>query len=199
MKKSLGILSAIVVLLCLAPSPSYAATSRSTATDAAAITTTRLTLRLPTCEMCLVGVASYILGSADSWSARPKRVKDGVVTFRVPTDRTDGLSITVRAPWEGATGYVTNVALRYKGHHRGERVGFKAARAASRASACWAGTDASAFTIKVKVRKVTVQGYGGKVAGTIAWAAVTQAWQRPVVATWHGVVGTQDVMPCKGS
>ena len=47
------------------------------------------------------------------------------------------------------------------------------------------------------MRKVQVEGYGGKVPGTIAWAPATQQWLRPVVRTWHGVVGTQDVMPCQ--
>jgi hypothetical protein len=154
-------------------------------------------LKVPDCEGCVVGVASFVLGSTDDWSAKPKKVQDGLVTFAVPTDRTDGLSITVRAPWEGATGYVTNVALRYKGKQPGDKVGFTAARAATRASGCWAGTDQSAATIKVKVRRVQVEGYDGKVPGTIAWAAVTQDWLRPLVDTWHGVVGTQDVMPCK--
>ena len=42
-----------------------------------------------------------------------------------------------------------------------------------------------------------MQGYGGRVAGSIAWAAVTQDWRRPLVDARHGVVGTQDLMPCK--
>jgi hypothetical protein len=129
--------------------------------------------------------------------AKPKKVVDGAVTFAVPTNRTPGLSITVRAPWEGATGYVTNVAVRYQGRQPGDKVGFTAARASDRASACWSGTTQDAATIKVRVREVKVQGYGGLVPGTIAWAAVTQDWLRPLVDSRHGVVGTQDLMPCK--
>ena len=199
-KKSLGLLATTIVALTttitactIATAPTYAAPS--SAADAAATTT--LTLKFPTCEGCTVGVASFVLGTDDAWSAKAKKVKDGVVRFAVPTDRTDGLSITVRAPWEGATGYVTNVALRYKGQQPGDKVGFVAARASSKASGCWAGTTQDAATIRVKVRKVQVEGYGGKVPGSIAWATVTQDWLRPLVDTWHGVVGTQDVMPCR--
>ena len=164
---------------------------------AEAAPTTRLTLQVPDCDGCTIGVASYLQGSMDVWSAESRKVKDGSVTFAVPTDRTAGLSITVRAPWEGATGYVTNVALRYQGQQPGDKVGFTAARASTRASGCWAGTTEDAVTIKVKVRRVQVEGYGGKVPGTLAWAPVTQDWLRPLVPAWHGVVGTQDVMPCK--
>jgi hypothetical protein len=161
--------------------------------------TTQVTIRIASCDGCEVGVASYLQGSMDVWSAKPRRVEDGAVSFRVPTDRTAGLSITVRAPWEGATGYVTNVALRYKGHQPGDKVGLTAARAATRASGCWAGTTEDASTIKVVARKVRVDGLGGKVPGTIAYAKVTQDWLRPLVPARHGVVGTQDVMPCKAA
>ena len=159
--------------------------------------TTRLTLQIASCDGCRVGMASYLQGSMDVWSAKPEKVADGKVSFAVPTDRTAGLSITVRAPWEGATGYVTDVALRYQGQQPGDKVGFTAARASTRASGCWAGTSDDTATMKVVVRKVQVDGYSGKVPGTLAFAKVTQDWLRPLVPTWRGVVGTQDVMPCK--
>ena len=114
-----------------------------------------------------------------------------------PTDKTTGLSVMVRAPWEGATGYVTNAVFRYRAYQPGDRVGFTKARAATKGSGCWAGTTDDAVTLKVRVRKVTVRGEGAKVPGSIAWLAVTQDWLRPMVPTWHGIVGTQDVMPCR--
>ena len=51
--------------------------------------------------------------------------------------------------------------------------------------------------MRLKVRRVQVRGYGGKVPGSIVWASVTQDWLRPLVNTWRGVVGTQDAMPCR--
>jgi hypothetical protein len=170
----------------------------------AAVPTTQLTLKVPGCDGCIVDVASYLYGTGSDapliWDgAKPKKVATGEVTFVVPTDRTPGLSITVRAPWEGPTGFVTNVVLRYKGEQTGDRVGFTAARAAKRATGCWAGTTQDAVTIKVVARKVKVAGYGTQVPGTIAYAKVTQDWLRPLVNTFHGVVGTQDLMPCKAA
>ena len=165
---------------------------------AAAASTTQLTLKVGSCEGCVVGVASYLEGSMDVWSPKPKKVKDGRVTFAVPTTRTTGLSVTVRAPWEGATGYVTNAVFRYRGVKTGTKVGFTQARKFTRASGCWAGTTDDAATMRLKVRQVQVDGLGGKVPGTIAWMSVTQEWLRPLVPAYRGVIGTQDVMPCRG-
>jgi hypothetical protein len=192
--RTFSILAAAAATLAMLPSSAAQAAPADQATP-----TTHLTLDIADCEGCEVAVASYLRDSETIWdSAKPKVVTDGSVTFKVPTDRTAGLSITVRAPWEGATGYVTNVALRYKGTQPGDKVGFTLARASTRASGCWAGTTADTATMKVVVRKVQVEGYGGKVAGTLAYAKVTQDWLRPLVRTWHGVVGTQDLMPCRG-
>ncbi len=191
--------AAALTLSVLAAPVAQAAPAHPAPQAPSAAPTTQLTLDVSNCDGCVVGVASYLRDSETFWDgAKPKKVVDGSVTFAVPTDRTTGLSITVRAPWEGATGYVTNVALRYKGKQPGDKVGFTAARASTRGTSCWAGTTEDAATIKVVVRRVQVQGYGGKVPGTLAYAKVTQDWLHPLVRTWHGVVGTQDVMPCQG-
>ena len=117
--KRLSILAAAALFLSVLSAPAVAE---------AAPPTTQLTLQVSDCDGCTIGVASYLQGSMDVWSAKPKKVKEGSVTFEVPTVQTTGLSITVRAPWEGATGYVTNVALRYQGQQPGDKIGFSAAR-----------------------------------------------------------------------
>ena len=176
-----------------------AALSFAPAEAAEAAPTTQLTLQVPGCDGCIVGVASYLQGSMDVWSAQAEEGEGRSGDLR-GADRPDRRPQHHRAgAWEGATGYVTNVALRYKGQQPGDKVGFTAARAATKASGCWAGTTDDAVTIKVVARKVQVDGYGGKVPGTIAYAKVTQDWLRPLVPTCHGVVGTQDLMPCKAS
>jgi hypothetical protein len=172
--------------------PAQALPARDTA-----VPTTQLTLEIADCEGCVISVVSYVYRSTDFWNYKRRKVADGSVTFAVPTARTLGLSMQVHAPWEGGTGFVTNVVLRYKGVQTGDKIGFRAARASKRATACWAGTTEDAVTMRVKVRRVRVDGYGGKVPGSIAWAPVTQDWLRPLVNTWRGVVGTQDAMPCK--
>jgi hypothetical protein len=172
--------------------PGQAVPARDTA-----VPTTQLTLEIADCEGCVISLVSYVYGSTDFWNSKSRKVEDGSVTFAVPTARTLGVSMQVRTPWEGGTGFVTNVVLRYQGFQTGDRIGFRPARASKRATACWAGTTEDAVTMRVKVRRVQVRGDGGKVPGSIAWAPVTQDWLRPLVNTWRGVVGTQDAMPCK--
>ena len=88
----------------------------------AAATNTTLTLTIANCEGCVVGLTSVMAADyEDLWSSKEKKVKSGEVTFKVPIDRTAGLSIGVSPPWEGAVPYQTMVALRYKGYTAGEK------------------------------------------------------------------------------
>ena len=167
----------------------------------AAVAKTTITFEMPGCDGCTVGLmqarwdrhAEY---GVRYWHTAEKTVADGVVTYTVPTKHTKGMSMVVTAPWEGHTGYVTTVAFRYGGEQVGDEVGFREARSKSRASACWAGTDADAVTIPLTVRKVWVEGVRHRVRGSIAYAAVTQDWMVPMRQVWDGVMGSQDVNVC---
>lgn len=168
---------------------------------ARAVPKTTITFEVPGCDGCEVGVMQARWDEDAKWGIRvwdggQKTVEDGVVTFKVPTKRTEGLSMTVTAPWEGHTGYVTTVAFRYGGMKAGDEVGFREARQKSRASACWAGTGEDAVTIPLTVRKVWVEGVRHRVRGSIAYAGVTQEWMVPMRAVWDGVMGSQDVNVC---
>lgn len=170
--------------------------------DAArAVPTTTITFEVPDCEGCEVGIVQGRWDDDARWGIRvwdggQKTVEDGVVTFRIPTKRTEGLSMTVEAPWEGHTGYMTTVAFRYGGEKVGDTVGFHDAREKGKASACWAGTDADAVTIPLTVRKVWVDGVRHRVRGSIAYASVTQEWMKPMRDVWDGILGSQEVNIC---
>ena len=72
----------------------------------AAATNTTLTLTIANCEGCVVGLTSVMAADyEDLWSSKEKKVKSGEVTFKVPTDRTAGLSIA-RQPALGRRGAV---------------------------------------------------------------------------------------------
>ncbi|MBA3783736.1 MAG: hypothetical protein H0X12_18050 [Nocardioides sp.] len=162
--------------------------------------TTQLTIRVVGCEACEVGLTSVLDTGAempDVWSKPSRRVKDGKVTFTVPTDRTAGLSIPISAPWEGSTGYVALASLRYAGAEVGDKVAFRTAREQRHASGCWAGTTAETATLRLKVRRVTVDGNLGPTPGVMAWAARTQPYLDPMERVWHGVMGTQDATFCE--
>ena len=166
------------------------------ATNAAAANTT-LTLKIASCEGCVIGLTSVMAADyEDLWSSKEKKVKNGEVTFKVPADRTAGLSIGVEAPWEGAVPAHTIVAMRYKGYAVGDKVSYADIKSAKKASGCWAGTTDSAATLKLVVKKVTVMGNMGPVTGSIAFAKKTQPYLQPMQRTFDGVLATQDVFGC---
>ncbi len=168
--------------------------------DRAAARTT-LTFTVDDCEGCevqLVNARSTL--DADVvhvWQSQTKEVRDGTVTFRVATRRTWGLSATVRAPWEGHTGYLTTVAWRYDGERVGDTVTLEDAVTKKRASACWEGVRSRATTVPLVVEKVRVRGVKGRVAGSIAFVPTTQSWLAPMREVWGGVLGSQDVNVCR--
>ncbi len=132
---------------------------------AAADARTRLTFTVDDCEGCEIRLVNA-RGTLDAdvvhvWQSRTRTVEDGDVTFRVATKRTWGLSVTVRAPWEGHTGYATTVAWRYAGEHVGDTVTLEEAVTKRRASACWEGVRRRAVTVPLVVEEVEVDGVHG--------------------------------------
>jgi hypothetical protein len=168
--------------------------------DRAAARTT-LTFAVDDCEGCevqLVNARSTL--DADVvhvWESQVKEVRDGTVTFRVATRRTWGLSVTVRAPWEGHTGYATTVAWRYDGEQVGDTVTLDEAVDKKKASACWEGVRRREVTVPIVVEKVRVDGVHRKVDGSIAFVPTTQAWLPPMREVRGGVLGSQDVNICR--
>ena len=154
-----------------------------------ATATTQVTFKVVDCDGCTITVGNLKEGEHDGWTSKAKKVKDGTVTFAVPTSLTRGLSVQVRAPWEKGTHAVTNAVFRYQGLQPGDKIGFDRAKVKAKASACWAGTDEDAVTLRLKARE-SADSDGN--LGTIAWLRTTQEWVGPMVAAEHGVVATQD-------
>ena len=78
-----------------------------------------------------------------TWEGKPLSVKKKKVTFTIPTDYTDSMSLMVQAPWEsGDAGYVPMAALSKDGGY------------------CYPGTKKARVKIKLKVVKQKVEGYG---------------------------------------
>ena len=161
---------------------------------------TALTFEVDGCEGCTVQLVHALDAEAPAvpkvWVSRARTVEGGSVTFRPLTRRTHGLSATVVAPWEGHTGYVTNVAFRYAGESVGDEVTLEQAVTEQRASACWDGTRRRSLTLPLVVEEVEVQGVKEPVAGSIAYVSTTQPWLRPMRQAWDGVLGSQDVNIC---
>ena len=196
--------TALAVLLAglLVPSATAAAPT-SPPTERAAQPRTALTFTVDDCEGCELQLSSALgtyaqadAGQVDFWNSRTKTVEDGSVTFTIPTKRTWGMSVAVKAPWEGHTGYRTTLAWRYNGELQGDEVTLEEAVTKTKASACWEGVRSRTVTLPIVVEKVRVQGVKKEVNGSIAFVPTTQSWLRPMREVWDGVLGSQDVNIC---
>jgi hypothetical protein len=179
---------------------SSAATATAPAAAPAAANRTTLTFQVPDCTGCKVqlhqGLETDDPADPVLWDSKVKKVDGGEVSFTVRSRRTQGMSVTVDAPWEGHTGYETTVAFRYRGEDLGDAVTFREARRKKRASACWEGTRRDEVTIPLTVREVMVEGVHERVRGSIAFVRETQAWLSPMRRAPKGVLGSQDVNIC---
>ena len=146
------LLVGIVAACCLAFAGTTSAQAQSQVEDRAPNTV--LTVNVRSCEGCEITLVSYLDGDMGAgWASDPHTVQNGKAAFVVPTAKTEGLSVMVRTPWEGQTGYVTMVVFRYKGLAAGERIGFNRARTMKKASGCWAGTTEEAGQPAVQGRR----------------------------------------------
>ena len=180
---------------------SVAATPTADAAPSREAAKTTITFQVPGCDGCQVQLmqARWKTGPGHGirfWHTAERTVDGDSLSFTVPTRHTHGMSMTVVAPWEGNTGYVTTTAFRYGGEDLGDDITFRQARSKHMATACWAGTSADEVTIPLTVRKVWVDGTRHRVRGSIAYASTTQEWMVPMREVWHGVLGSQDVNVC---
>ncbi|MEO5853333.1 MAG: hypothetical protein ABIQ15_12545 [Nocardioides sp.] len=186
-----------LVALLTPPGATAVPVSAPAAAVAAAKPTMILRLTIAHCDGCSVTATSVLRSDySDTWTSVPRAVVDGQVRLEVPKSEARGLTIALDAPWEGRTGYQTMIAMRYQGKAPGDVVTLAQARAARRASGCWAGSAGDKVAMTIGVRQVQVPGNGGMVDGTIAWAKVTQEYLFPMDQAPGGVLGTQDVIGC---
>jgi hypothetical protein len=193
---------AIAVAGMLVPTATAAAPT-SASSERAAQPRTAITFTVDDCEGCELQLTSALgtyaeadAGQVDIWDSRTKTVEDGSVTFTIPTKRTWGMSVAIKAPWEGFTGYRTTLAWRYNGELQGDEVTLEEAVTKKKASACWEGVRSPEVTVPIVVEKVRVRGQKKMVAGSIAFVPTTQSWLHPMREVWDGVLGSQDVNIC---
>ena len=165
---------------------------------------TELTFTVDDCEGCEIQLTSALgtyaeadAGQVDIWSSRTRTVRDGSVTFDILTQHTWGMSVAIKAPWEGHTGYRTTLAWRYNGELQGDEVTLAQAVTKTKASACWEGVRSREVTMPIVVEKVRVMGVKKEVSGSIAFVPTTQSWLRPMREVVDGVLGSQDVNICR--
>ena len=187
------------LLLSGPPAVATAGTPAGATIDArAAQARTALTLAVTGCDDCRIVLVQARMenGRESVWQAPVRKVKDGEVTWKIPTKRTKGLTMQVLADWDGSS-YVPSIAMRYAGLKPGKSVTSAAARTKDSASICWAGTKADEVTIDITVeRGRTKNVQGERVATPRAYASVTQEWLKPMLPARRGMVGSHDVTYC---
>lgn len=162
---------------------------------------TRVTFKVAHCEGCRVHVQSARTSNYNSvWQSQTKSVRNGQVSFLVPTAKTRGLSVNATSVDEQRakipTGYVTMAVFRYAGVRAGQHMTAAKARTMRQGTACWAGTSRSAVTMPLVIRSVRVAGTTGMTSGTISWFPTMRRSMAPMQRTPHGVFGTQEVIFC---
>lgn len=192
------------ILLTGLVAPSATATVADRTEDVRSATPrTALTFTVDDCEGCEIQLTSALgtyaeadAGQVDIWNSKVRTVRNGSVTFDILTKRTWGMSVAVRAPWEGFTGYRTTLAWRYNGNFVGDTVTLEEAVTKKKGAACWEGSRSREVTMPIVVEQVRVQGVKKAVAGSIAFVSTTQSWLHPMREAVDGVLGSQDVNIC---
>lgn len=194
----------VAVALSVGASASSAAPSGSPTASPSPSTTLHLIVK--GCEGCTIGVqrglredpSTGIKPSAPNyWSGPTTKVRNGVASLVLPTAYTSGASFTVSAPWEGLTDGMTNIVLG-GGFKVGQVLTTAQATNRKRATACWAGTQASQARMHVTVVRRMMHGDMNKpVVFPIAWASPTVATVGPLSKTLgQGLLGNQDMYFC---
>ncbi|TIC85666.1 hypothetical protein [Nocardioides sp. GY 10127] len=187
--------AAVAVLALVLPSDGASA-GDGTAAATGSTGTTTLTL-VTACSGCRFSLTSSTDRADTVWHTRFRRATDGEVTFTVPTSRTVGLTIAVRAPWVTQQQFVSLVALRYADDDAGDAVPASAARGGKRAFGCWAGTSSDSARLRVAVRRRTVATPDGDALAVLAWARTARPTLAPGYRTTDGVLGAQGTTTCE--
>ena len=190
---SLGLAAAS--LLGVGPATAHAPVARAAAH--AVMPRTELTFAVQGCNGCHFRLTQALDGRRRVWQSPQHTVRNGSVTWTVPTRRTHGLSVTVLAPWDGGAGYVPTVAFRYGGTRPGDHVSKTLARTKRRASTCWAGTTKDAVTLRITVAHArSTNPPGDPIRTPRAFTSTTQRWEKPMERAYRGITGTQEASYC---
>jgi hypothetical protein len=164
---------------------------------------TRITIKAPSCEACVVTLfralvgqqvqTDYVLGSGT--------VERGQIAFEVPTASTPGMSIGIRNISGGYRAKIGQpfLVLGYGGRPPGTRVSQAAAPLQRTGSWCWAGTDQRNVTINLRSERFYE---AGKSPSKIIsfWASptlVVPIKQANLKFTYRGGIGLVGVPFCQ--
>ena len=218
--KSLAMVAVASLLLSGCGSPAAEPSTSVTPTSSNSTTPTEsstpavdveITLVFDDCEGCVVGIERYTYRVVDGereytdeFRAEPVVVRDGSVTFTLPTAKTRGLTFVIMENPDGTdAGYAAPVVVfQYPGIAAGTSVGADVSAAQRKVGPCWAGTTSAAVTLNISRRTYPVPP-GDPVGST----GISTYWASPMASAlldennvWDstdGGMGTQDTITCE--
>ncbi len=180
--------------VALVSSTGLAMTSSAAASPS---TTVTLTFVGQSCEGCVVTPQAFVVGATGSYSAKSRKVRDGRVSFVVPTEQTRGMSFTINTARPAAINALPVIVMQYRGAAPGTRVTRAQAVRAKSASPCWSGTDQAEVEFQVRVSSVMTAGFpSGRAKVPVAWVVPTQEAFGGFGRQFKGVLAGQDTWPC---
>jgi hypothetical protein len=161
---------------------------------------TVITMRVTGCEGCTITPVQAISGQADIWTGTPTKVRGGQAQLTVPTSRTAGMSFNLDATWPVDINAMPVIVTQYQGFAPGQRVSVAQAKAAKRATACWAGTSQPSVTLSVRVGRVMMAGFpAGRAKVPLAYLVPTAETTGGFSDTVKGVLAQQEAWWCPGA
>jgi hypothetical protein len=201
-------LGAIVALA--APSQTAAPMPSVRPSTARIVPTTVLTLAVDSCNGCqifLVQSLKHASGRWTTWTSSGKTITAGQVKFKVPTQRTHGMSMFLQAPWQTGGNSAPVAVVRYRNTTVGQTIPNRIARHKRYATGCWAGTSARRVTIAMRVVGFPMrQNDGSPGVSARVWFTRMHAI-RPLASSYRGshrwvpsprgFLSAQDYFSCK--
>lgn len=192
----------VVALAGLTAPAAGAAPSATTAATTTAGPTTTVTLAVTGCNGCRVTPVWYPSASepADYWVGPTRSVRRGIVRFTIARRHTFGLSFRIRDPRAVRDRGVPVIVMRYGQRRAGSPVSARAARNATIAYHCYAGTRRDRIRIPV-----TVDRFRGRDSRTGELGHLIRPYADPTARWWdfgypvlirRGVATTHDAGPC---
>ena len=199
--------AALAVAITAVPATLALAATATAATAATATTT--LTLNFTSvdgtsgtpqsCEGCLVQPATSVATGLTEQKA--KRVKNGQVTFTLPTKMTRGLTLAIRTKGSGINRVINGgevdidavpyIVVRYQGASVDTQISASDVTKPQSASPCWAGTNKSEANLNVVVNMIEGTGIAAtKKAGeykSVEGVKIPVAWLVPTAKNFGGM------------
>lgn len=160
---------------------------------------TKITFVVTGCDGCTMSANQYDRSTQSTFSSTSAKVTAGRVVFTVPTARTRGMYFAINTTPPAQIDAQPLVTTQVAGHAPGSVVTRAQQIATRRASACWAGTNRSAVTIRVTVDRVRMTSFpdaSHKTLVPLARFAPTVDALGGFQRAYRGVLATQDVWLC---